>query len=794
MGSFLGSLVRCVTAVAVVALILRFTGTDLPSDEASWVLWLFLGALLAGLLGAMLRYRHPSAHAASTLGKAEDELRSGGARPMESDARGVADRSAPTAFAKHKSLREAWEGFAAARSGSDSSPAAPEQLTVSPTDHLTVDAALGRKLGRLPDALPGVFTAVGLLGTFVGIALGLADIEPTAGTEDLMEGIRTLMGGMSTAFLTSIVGIMWSVWWLFEWRFAERRLRIKLDGFVTQAVQANPVEEPHATLVRIVQAQEQVRDIAKEVKGNLQSLGQDMAEALEPYFEKHIAAPIRELNTDLGQRQTQALKQMVDEFRATLVSSVQDELSAFGQSLRDATDHQVDAARRLARFFDRLDEVSNQQTKLLESTTEVATVFDLGLDRLNAATIAIEAAGRSAGETMAAASEATKATERVAAESRRQLDSLAEVSKEARRFQEAHSDLLGELAAGFSRLANDLGEKIAEFRTLAAQKIGEVFHVFDSEMAKVVDHLGGTLAELRDVTEELPRTVGRLQEAAHELAEEGRTQRSTLVDGLRAFEEARDGLAELFDRTSAESQELSGRLATAASEMIQGQTDFAAGAQRIQRGMEAMADRVDKAGARSSADFKRLVDSVGSATDRLDGMANAVGDDMKPLARQTEAASEGLEKLSARVGDLIDVLGSPQRTAQGLHHAGGNPGSRVEDFAGQGRDGRPRSETSPTNVETSSVKIVGVPSKVDSPPSKVEDPPVRVEASAYRGAGGARVDKSKERGTVVRDATRDGATAGATTTAGNATPANQGDAPAPPRSFLQRLFRRGNRR
>ena len=282
----------------------------------------------------------------------------------------------------------------------------------------------------------------------MGIALGLADIEPAAGTEDLMEGIRTLMGGMSTAFLTSIVGITWSVWWLFEWRFAERRLRSELDRFVQCMDQAHPVEEPHETLVRVAKAQEHVRDTATEVKdtageikGNLQSLGQDMAEALEPYFEKHIAAPIRELNTDLGQRQTEALKQMVEEFRATLVSSVQVELSALGQSLRDASDHQVDAARRLESFFDRLTAVSDLQMKLIESTSEAATVFDRGLARLTEATEAIEAAGRSARETMKAARDATQMAQGLGEESRRQLDSLEKVSEASARSWEAQSAL-----------------------------------------------------------------------------------------------------------------------------------------------------------------------------------------------------------------------------------------------------------------------------------------------------------------------------------------------------------------
>ena len=92
----------------------------------------------------------------------------------------------------------------------------------------------------------------------------------------------------------------------------ERQLRITLDGLVKRTLRSYPFKGPHDTLPPIAKAQENVGDTAKEIKGtteeikgNLQSLGRDMAGALEPYFEKHIAAPILKLNTDLGQRQTE---------------------------------------------------------------------------------------------------------------------------------------------------------------------------------------------------------------------------------------------------------------------------------------------------------------------------------------------------------------------------------------------------------------------------------------------------------------------------------------------------------
>ncbi len=44
-------------------------------------------------------------------------------------------------------------------------------------------------------------------------------------------------------------------------------------------------------------------------------------------------------------------------------------------------------------------------------------------------------------------------------------------------------------------------------------RLKQVFETFDSEMAKVVNHLGGTLADMRDVSESLGQGVVNLEEA-----------------------------------------------------------------------------------------------------------------------------------------------------------------------------------------------------------------------------------------------------------------------------------------
>lgn len=58
----------------------------------------------------------------------------------------------------------------------------------------------------LYDAIPGVFTTIGVFGTFVGIFFGLQNFD----TNNIPESIPTLLEGLKTAFATSIVGLILS--------------------------------------------------------------------------------------------------------------------------------------------------------------------------------------------------------------------------------------------------------------------------------------------------------------------------------------------------------------------------------------------------------------------------------------------------------------------------------------------------------------------------------------------------------------------------------------------------------
>ena len=58
--------------------------------------------------------------------------------------------------------------------------------------------------------IAGILTALGLLGTFMGLVTGISSVAFSS-AEATMESIETLLAGISTAFYTSIAGVILSI-------------------------------------------------------------------------------------------------------------------------------------------------------------------------------------------------------------------------------------------------------------------------------------------------------------------------------------------------------------------------------------------------------------------------------------------------------------------------------------------------------------------------------------------------------------------------------------------------------
>ena len=64
------------------------------------------------------------------------------------------------------------------------------------------------------DAAAGIVVGLGLLGTFLGLTLGINGFDSTS-TQNIQNSIQVLLSGMGTAFRTSLVGMTASIIYIF---------------------------------------------------------------------------------------------------------------------------------------------------------------------------------------------------------------------------------------------------------------------------------------------------------------------------------------------------------------------------------------------------------------------------------------------------------------------------------------------------------------------------------------------------------------------------------------------------
>ena len=171
----------------------------------------------------------------------------------------------------------------------------------------TLDAAhffnthtLARRLteNRLLAAVPGFLTAIGVIGTFAGLQMGLAELDVSS--EDfstLKTGIAGLIGGASIAFMTSVWGVFTSVIFNFYEKILERNIRSSISNFQNQIDFLYPRITAEQSLTNIEDYSKQSLDRLAELD---EKIGHKMQEAMQQASDSIRQGMEQSLNTILG--------------------------------------------------------------------------------------------------------------------------------------------------------------------------------------------------------------------------------------------------------------------------------------------------------------------------------------------------------------------------------------------------------------------------------------------------------------------------------------------------------------
>lgn len=177
---------------------------------------------------------------------------------------------------------------------------------------------------RLIAAVPGFLTAIGVIGTFVGLQLGLAGLNLGAGASvvEMQVGISNVVDGAKVAFLTSVWGVALSVFFNFGEKWLEQRIRNRIRRLEDSIDRIFPRIRPEDQLQVIAEngteSRETLQGLAEKIGEKMQeamvTATQGIQSSLEKSLSEIMAPAINKLVDETSQGNQKALEGLLQKF------------------------------------------------------------------------------------------------------------------------------------------------------------------------------------------------------------------------------------------------------------------------------------------------------------------------------------------------------------------------------------------------------------------------------------------------------------------------------------------------
>jgi hypothetical protein len=238
---------------------------------------------------------------------------------------------------------------------------------------LSYPSILGKPVPRSPVSFaPALLTAIGILGTFTGIFLGLqgVDLGNLSETQQLITASQNLLAGMKTAFVTSLFGMGAAIFFILYLSWGERKRTKVRNSLRKKLSDIAFLESPNRLLSRL--DNEGNIEIAK----TLQSVADNLSGFNADVIANAVKSAIAELAEGIAAPDSlfvQELKQ-IQKLQNTQVESLNTESLAriINQQFKDAIAPIVSELKNLEKIeqlVDNTSSLSNLTPKAIASAT-----------------------------------------------------------------------------------------------------------------------------------------------------------------------------------------------------------------------------------------------------------------------------------------------------------------------------------------------------------------------------------------------------------------------------------------
>lgn len=250
----------------------------------------------------------------------------------------------------------------------------------------THSLARGVADSRLLAAVPSFLIAIGVLGTFVGLTVGLSGLQlgAAATVDDLRLGIQVMISGAAVAFATSVWGVLLSVVInVYEkiWETGIKRsvagLQDRIDNLFPQLTAEHTLNDIAGSSQESQKALQTLHEkIGDQLQEKLEAAGSQFQESLVAGVQAVMREALDRLNTEANQKSTDALEKLVQQFMERIGETGEEQrkmLDSATDGMHGAVnqlgDQMSSLVKELARQQDLVNQRSVQEQERAEETS-----------------------------------------------------------------------------------------------------------------------------------------------------------------------------------------------------------------------------------------------------------------------------------------------------------------------------------------------------------------------------------------------------------------------------------------
>ena len=366
------------------------------------------------------------------------------------------------------------------------------------------------------EALPGLLTSLGFLGTLIGLAVGLSGFNMTDSAA-VQNSIVTLIPGMRYAFMTSIFGVVGSVLFTLITRMVYGSTEHTLTLFYSaMSRHAGVLSVDPMTQIAIYQQEQTalIKTMAKDLNGKFaDNITQSIEKSTEP-----LNTTMKGFVNGISKEQARLIDAVLARFLERMDALLDGQLKRFGQVLDETSTLQQETCEAVRASMSAAGDAFNDLTEMQRVIDDMLAGMSEYMDRLNASRAESEEAlmrMQSAVEKMELVSrQETGYLKTVSAMQADIARSSESMNAALNRFSERFNEENGAAAAAMQSAAGELrdaGEKLAEIHRQAAKSIGEelnatldAYRDYVNQFTQRVDYLASNIS---GALEQMPEAV-----------------------------------------------------------------------------------------------------------------------------------------------------------------------------------------------------------------------------------------------------------------------------------------------